>query len=304
MAREWDAEHEVDAALAARLVAVRFPHLAGAPVEPLEAGWDNTVHLVDGCWAFRFPRRTVALAGVARETAVLPRLAPVLPLPVPVPELLGRPTADFPWPFTGSRFLPGTELAEADLPDAGRTAVAAQLGAFLAALHDPVLAERLGDGLPTDPNARADPRARAQRSLPWLERLFDAGAWPGDPAVHALFAEAAPLGPSSDAPVLVHGDLHVRHVLVDAGRACGVIDWGDVCLADPGVDLAVAYSAFAGPARTAFLDAYGRVDTATELRARVLAVSLSAALADWALAERRPRLLAEALRGLERAVGG
>ena len=49
----------------------------------LAEGWDNTVWLVDESWVFRFPRRAAAVAGVEREIAVLPRLAPFLPLPIP-----------------------------------------------------------------------------------------------------------------------------------------------------------------------------------------------------------------------------
>ena len=101
--REWDAEVELDVGAAAALVAAQFPHLAPAPVELLAAGWDNTVFQVGTEWAFRFPRRSAAIAGVARERSVLPRLAPRVPLagagagagagavPVPVPVLVGRP---------------------------------------------------------------------------------------------------------------------------------------------------------------------------------------------------------------------
>lgn len=85
-------------------------------------------------------------------------------------------------------------------------------------------------------------------------------------------------------------------------RAAGVIDWGDVCLADPAVDLALGYAAFAGPARAALLDAYGGVGAERELRARCLAVRLSALLAGYAAADDRPALLAEALAGIGRAV--
>jgi aminoglycoside phosphotransferase (APT) family kinase protein len=133
--------------------------------------------------------------------------------------------------------------------------------------------------------------------------LADDGRWAGDPAVTALLDEAARLDPPAGPPVLVHGDLHVRHVLVgDDGSATGVIDWGDVCLGDPAVDLALAHAALAGPARRAFLDAYGPVDGERELRARALAVRLSALLAGYAAADARPRLLTEALAGLRRAV--
>jgi len=81
-----------------------------------------------------------------------------------------------------------------------------------------------------------------------------------------------------------------------------VIDWGDVCLADPAVDLSLGFAAFAGPARAAFLLAYGPVDADREMRARALAVRLSGLLARYAAAENRPALLAESLASLNRAV--
>ena len=52
----------------------------------------------------------------------------------------------------------------------------------------------------------------------------------------------------------------------------------------------------------AFLQSYGHpLGAGQELRARVLAVSLCAALADYADTDQRPLLLAESLAGLRRA---
>jgi aminoglycoside phosphotransferase (APT) family kinase protein len=81
-----------------------------------------------------------------------------------------------------------------------------------------------------------------------------------------------------------------------------VIDWGDVCLADPAVDLSLGFGAFVGPARAAFLSAYGPVDAERELRARALAVRLAALLTSYAAAQHRAALLTESLASLSRAV--
>ncbi|MBO2464049.1 phosphotransferase [Actinomadura violacea] len=304
-APEWEAEHEVEADAAAALIAARFPELAGAPVEALATGWDNTVFLVGGAWVFRFPRRRIAVAGVEREIAVLPAVAPHLPLPVPVPRFAAGPSAEFPWPFWGARMIPGRELAEVRPPDEDRTALAGQVGAFLRALHDPALAAAAAGGLPHDPMGRADPAVRAARTFPRLDSLVRLGVWERDRALTDLLDDARHRAAPDGEPVIVHGDLHVRHLLLDPdGRAAGVIDWGDVCLADPAVDLAIAYAGFAGAARAALLAAYGPVPPDREAAARVLALNLSATLAEWAASTGRAALLAEALAGMRRALAG
>lgn len=308
IAPAWTPEHEVDAAEAAVLIAEQFPALRGVPVTLLATGWDNTVHLVGGEWVFRFPRRAIALRLLAHETAVLPRLAGRLPLPIPFPELIGVPSDRFPWPYWGARLVPGTELADTGLPDDQRVHAASALGGFLRTLHDPALATLVlrepvpVPELPRDPMRRGDPGVRGSMAREWLARLATAGLWQPDPAVFRLLDEAEPLGAADGPPVLVHGDLHQRHLLLGAdGRATGVIDWGDVCLADPAVDLSLAYSGFAGPARAALLDAYGPVPAERAARARVLAVNISAVLAEYAHAEGRTALLGEALAGIARA---
>ena len=301
----WAGERPCPPARAASLVGAAFPELRGRPVVPLAEGWDNTVHLVGGVWAFRFPRRAMALPGFRRELTVLPRLAGRLPLPVPLPELVGVDEhVEDPWPFAGARLLPGRELADAALPEDARTPAAAALGGFLRALHDPRTRDAVAVELPVDPMQRGWPRARLDATRDQLARLVADGTWAGDPAVAALLGEAGSLDPPGGEPVLVHGDLHVRHLLLAPdGGAAGVIDWGDVCLADPAVDLALAWTAFSGPARDAFVAAYGGVDDERALRARALGVRLSALLAAYAAAEGRPALLAEALAGLRRAAG-
>ena len=320
---QWTAERQVDAERAAQLIGQAFPQLRDLPVVPLAEGWDNTVHVVGGVWAFRFPRRAIALPGVRVEHAVLPLIAPLLPLRVPVPEFVAvddDPTD--PWPFAGSRLIPGQELAESSLPDQDRRCAASAIGAFLRALHAPATRTAAAGGrvaLPVDPNQRGWPRARMDGTREVLEQIIADGVWAGDPAVTALLADAEHLDVPSTDPVLVHGDLHVRHLLIAQtrpaagsrptagsqtaeGQPTGVIDWDDVCLADPAVDLSVAYAAFIGPARAALLAAYGPVEPERELRARALAIRLSGFLSSYAAADGRPSLLAESLAGLHRAV--
>ncbi|MFB4319298.1 phosphotransferase [Actinomadura sp. 21ATH] len=303
-APQWAPEHEVGPELARRLAAGRWPEFRDVPMEPLAAGWDNTVFTAGGTWVFRFPRRSIAVPLAAREIAALPVLAPRLPLPVPVPEYVAEDgSPEYPWPFWGARLVPGRELAEAGLPEAGRERAAAGAGRFLRALHDPaLLAEPELRGLPRDPMRRGDAAFRAGRARAELDELARAGLWEPDPAAAALL-ERARGAPPLGAGAVCHGDLHARHLLVDGtGAASGVIDWGDLCAADPAIDLSLAYGGFSGTARAAFLEAYGGAPSPErELAARVLALFVSAVLARYAAAEGNAPLLAEALAGIGRA---
>lgn len=299
---EWRAEIVADEALARRLVGGQFPDLDGGAFCLLGEGWDNTVWLVDERWVFRFPRRAVAVPAVERQRRILPALAGRLPLPVPCPVFGGRPGDGFPWPFFGCELLPGRELADAALDEASRRRLAEPLGRFLRALHRVHAGSVPGaPSLPVDPMGRADMAFRVPRTRARLVELAELDLWQAPPGIGELLAEAEALA-APPATVIAHGDLHLRHLLVDGGGVpSAVIDWDDLCLADPSVDLVLYWCALPPSARGAFVDAYGPVERAALVRARVLALFLSGTLAVYGRQERIPALEREAVRALELA---
>jgi aminoglycoside phosphotransferase (APT) family kinase protein len=302
----WSPELVVDEALARALVGDRLPHLRDAPMRLLGEGWDSTVWLAGDEWLFRFPRRQAVVPGFLREVEVLPRLAPSLPLPVPVAEVRGEPDARFRWPWAGFRLLPGRELADAGADDAARARHGRELGRFLRALHDvdPAAATVAGELLPVDPVRRADMPFRVGRTEEQLERLAALGLWRPPAALAALLDRARRL-PEPAELVVCHGDLHLRHLLVaDDGGLAGVIDWIDVCRADAAIDLLLYWGHLTPAGREAFHEEYGPVDDARLLRARVLTVSIWGVLAEYAHDVGLERLGREAVAGLDRAVAG
>ncbi len=195
-------------------------------------------------------------ATVAEEAAAC-RLA--RSVDVPAPEVIASS------PLI-TRELPGRPLA-ADSPDLG--AVLRVVGEGVRRVHTIV-----------------------DRSASWGDRLW--GVLDGlDVLPDRLAARVRAVAPefiesvAGVTPVLLHGDLHLRHVYAAGAELTGILDWGDTTYGDPLFDL--ARLSMAGPQVTAaFLAGYGEVDapprTLSMYRALWSLIALQAELAaggDW-----------------------
>ena len=127
------AEVTLDAFGVRALLEAQQPDLAGLPLNEVASGWDNFVFRLGDDLAVRLPRRAIAAPLIEREARWLPELAPSLPLAVPVPVRVGRPSNAFPWAWSVVRWLPGEPASVA--PPANAEATAVVLGPFLRALH-------------------------------------------------------------------------------------------------------------------------------------------------------------------------
>ena len=277
----WEPEHVVDVVLARRLIGEQFPQFDR--VERLGEGWDYSAFLVDDELVFRFPRRAVVLPGMEREIATLPRLD--LPVAIPAAQFVGEPALEFPWRFFGARYIEGDEPL--DVTEETRGRVSLELARALRALHahDPA-------DLPEDANHRAD----MARRVPWARAaLAELGL-----DAERVLGKAEKLG-RLDATVLCHGDLHVRQIIV-TDRLNGIIDWVDVCRANPGIDLSLLWSFVPRDLFDLFLSEYGTVSDESLLVARVLALGLNATLASYGADIGHTPLEREARAGVERAL--
>ncbi len=266
----WEAEREVDEALARELIRSQTP-VAADHVEFLADGWDNRVYRVDSEWVFRFPRRQLGADLLPVEFRILPGIAGALPVPVAVPVHVGGPTDTFPWPFAGYRYLEGRTACRVNPGEDQRRALAEPLGRFLKTLHA-LPTDRLD--LPGDEFGRMDP----ERVLRLTEKRLRAVLASPDDLLEGL----SDLPAATRAPCLVHGDFYPRQFLLDDdARLTGVIDWGDVHRGDVACDLMVALAFLPEDARPAFAAAYGEIDDVTWRRTRFRTIHHSAAVAHY-----------------------
>ncbi|HEV7134276.1 MAG TPA: aminoglycoside phosphotransferase family protein [Gaiellaceae bacterium] len=254
-----------DAALVRRLLAGQFPHWAGFAVERVESyGTDHDIYRLGDRLSVRLPRIGWAAEQAAKEATWLPRLAPQLPLAIPVQLARGEPAEGYPFAWSVYEWLPG-ENANGTIHDLGRAAV--DLAAFVQALrridatgaHERRRGSRGGPLVENDESVRVSiaklgDRIDGEAALRAWEESLDAAPWDGDEC-------------------WVHGDLLPGNLLVVDGRLSAVIDFGCLNVGDPACDLQPAWNVFAGDSRARFrseLDA----DDASWLRGR-----------GWALAQ-------------------
>lgn len=226
-----------DAGIVKRIVERQFPQLAPERVTYCGAGMDNSAFDVDDRWIFRFPMRKEVEQMLLVERAILPALVSRVEPRIPEFEFNGTPDLDFPFHFVGYVKVPGVLGTELDSSRVRWETVADQLGRFLTAVHAfPVReAERLGAATSHIESHFEEVRATSLELLPSVQR-----AVPGLPVewLRRYLEELRPLPRAPWRPALVHNDLAAEHVLLapDGSGVTGVIDWGDVAIADPTVD--------------------------------------------------------------------
>lgn len=252
---------DITVSLVGRLVAAQFPRWAALPITPaVPQGWDNRTFRLGADKSVRLPSAVGYVAQVEKEHRYLPQLAPLLPLPIPVPLAQGVPGDGYAFPWSVYRWLPGETAATAHIGDLPQFAM--DLAHFLAALQG------IGStsGPPPGPHNfwRGGPLTvydgETRRTIAALGAAIDAEAattvW--DAALAASWH-----GP----PVWFHGDVAVGNLLVQDGRLSAVIDFGGTGVGDPACDTVIAWTLFDGASREAFRAALP-LDQATWARGR------------------------------------
>ncbi|UCI06703.1 aminoglycoside phosphotransferase family protein [Mesorhizobium sp. B1-1-8] len=284
---------EIDVELVRRLIAAQFPHWRHLPVSPVAfGGWDNRTFHLGGEMTVRLPSAASYSLQVEKEQRWLPKLATLLPLPIPTPLAMGEPAEGYPWHWSIYRWVAGETAKNARIAD---------LGAFAVALADFLVALRGID--PTDGPApgqhnfhRGGPLSvydgEARQAIAALEGRIDTQA------AIAVW-EAALAATWHGLPVWFHGDVAWGNLLVENGRLSAVIDFGTSGVGDPSCDLAIAWTFFEGEGREAFRT-HIAVDDATWARGRgwtlwKALITVAGHDANQAEAERQRHVIGEVL---------
>jgi aminoglycoside phosphotransferase (APT) family kinase protein len=257
-------EVETDAMLVRRLLAAQFPQWADLPIEPIHSvGTDNALYRLGADMVVRLPRTPGAVGGVDKDLRWMPKLAPLLPVSIPVPLAKGAPAEGYPWEWGIYSWLEGENPGIDGVVD--DDSLTRDLVRFVDALQQ----VDLPGGPPSHRGGPLAVRDEAARSaLAELESMIDTDA------ATAAWEEALEVPGWSGPPVWVHGDLLPGNLLLQAGRLTGVIDWSVLGVGDPACDMVIAWGLLPPAARDSFRAALG-VDDATWARGRGWALSIS-----------------------------
>jgi aminoglycoside phosphotransferase (APT) family kinase protein len=263
MGRMHADEALIDDELVLRLVAEQFPQWAGLAVEEIpSSGTVNAMYRLGSSLTVRLPRIEGGVADIEKEFEWLPRLAPLLPVPIPSPVGLGKPAEGYPWPWSVQEWIEGSVAVAGSVREP--VGLAEDLAGFVRAFRAVEL-----PGAPAAYRGGAlglqDSGTRAAIEL--LEGSIDTAT--------ALAAWESAVEVSVGAPVWVHGDLMPSNLLVDgSGRLTAVIDFATAGVGDPACDLIPAWNLLPGGARSVFRAALD-VDDDTWNRGRGRALSMA-----------------------------
>lgn len=282
---------EVTIDRAAALVADQFPQWTDLPLELLEpAGSDHVIYRLGDALSLRFPRHSGAVNQARLEFCWLPRLADHLPLAIPEPIAVGKPSQDYPWHWSVNRWLDGEPVTAEEYGDS--TAAARLLADFVTALRS-FPAEDAPDPTPLPLIGR---NAVTRQRIALASRVFD----PAE--LTQVWERGLAASPWHGPPVWYHGDFHTGNLLASDHRITAVIDFGGLGVGDPANDLMMAFTLFSPAPRAIFREALA-VDEATWQRGRAWALTTGLS-AYTAYASTNPAIRAATTRQILAAVDG
>ncbi|WP_404389297.1 aminoglycoside phosphotransferase family protein [Humibacillus xanthopallidus] len=241
-----DNQLEVTAATVSRLVRDQFPEWAGLPVSEVPShGTVNAIFRVGADLVARLPLQDGEVEAqrgeLLREMQAAHTLLSTSPVTTPEPVALGEPGAGYPLPWSVYRWVPGSIAQGTSAADTSR--FAEQLAAFVLAIRSLPTGGRTFHGTRRGGRLTQHDESVAtglRRSEGLIDTVALADLW-----------DRLRRTPRSDPDTWTHGDLMPGNLLVVGRDLSGVIDVGQLAVADPALDLQPAWNLFTpGPRAT------------------------------------------------------
>ena len=253
--------------LARKLISQQFPEYVSLPIVDVEIqGHDNRTYKLGDNMLIRMPTAKTYALKVPKEQELLPQLAKRLSISISTPIKIGKPSADYPYPFSIYKWLSGKSINLLMLTVQEKERLAFDLAKFLKELQAITDVEGPEPGQHNwwrgDHISVYDKGAREQ--ITELAEVIDVTR------ALALWDHACATKWNKQ-PVWIHGDFAIGNILMDGEKLSAVIDFGGAAVGDPACDLVIAWTYLSGKAREIFISEMD-MDADTWLRARAWAI--------------------------------
>ncbi|MFC5653588.1 phosphotransferase family protein [Paenibacillus solisilvae] len=225
----------MDIHLVNTIIANQFPELVIVNTALIPEGGDSYTFDINGNIIFKFPISSESEKRLLNEYHSLLYLSQKLPGYVAKPIYYGEPSSLFPYSFTGQQKLGGESGEKRRACPQDWAEMAKTAGNIFSQLHISHAGELAFQNLPQ--LSLESPLDKLNQVILYKKLLQHVND-PNDAIQPYLNGTAGLPSASRLAPVLSHGDVKGEHILVSryAFEITGIVDWADICLADPIVD--------------------------------------------------------------------
>lgn len=237
---------KIDEMLVRHLIDNQFPQWKHLEIRPVESqGWDNRTFHLGKKMLVRIPSDADYALQVEKEQRWLPILAPLLPLPISSPIVMGKPQDEYPWKWSVYQYLKGVPASIARTID--QNLFAKQLAEFLAVFQkiDTTFGPVAGLHSFYRGGSLSTYDSETRQAITALKQKIDAAI------VTEIWEEALKTAWQNE-PVWVHGDISPGNLLVEDNQLSAVIDFGQLAIGDPACDLAITWTFFKNESRKIF----------------------------------------------------
>ncbi len=265
MTHAWKQTIEINESIASQVIANQH-NIQIDSIKTLDAGWDNVVCLVNQNLIFRFPRREPGLECMENEVTLVPYIQDHVSFALSAPKWIGTPSALYPYLYAGYPMLAGKPLSDTNAELIDDIQFAKTLASWLRELHQVPVTQKHIDAVKGGYEWKVNVKQRTARCEENLGRYKNdfIAAGLNTKILQEVIQQLKQWHLEFKSTAFVHGDLYSRHIMIDEEtcQPSGVIDWGDVHIGHPGVDLS-AGMIFTPELFQTFLSHYGRVDDET-----------------------------------------
>src|SRR3989344_8930860 len=219
-----------------KIVRKIIPDISNEKIQIFDDGWDYIAIVVNNETAFRFPRRENYAKTLPIEVNFLEQFASKSP--VNVPKLIYKKDEETGVSFVTYEFIPGvqfTKIISYNFSKMDLLTIAQQLGSFLTTVHSFPIEKAKQLGIQQiDSFDSWQKRLRKIKKVVFPHISKNEQQW-----VVKLFEDFLKIiGKVPIKSVLTHSDIMPEHIIVDpeVHTLSGIIDFGDILIADPAYD--------------------------------------------------------------------